>query len=81
VGEYNIVEVLALNAGNYVSYRAIYDVLRSPGFISGHGVEGYRTNVRSALKRVRHKFRALDPDFSAIESYMSFGYRWHADGD
>jgi two-component system response regulator ChvI len=81
VGEYNIVELLALNAGNYVSYRAIYDVLRSPGFISGHGVEGYRTNVRSALKRVRHKFRALDPDFSAIESYMSFGYRWHADGD
>jgi two-component system response regulator ChvI len=81
VGEYNIVEVLALNAGNYVSYRAIYDVLRSPGYISGHGVEGYRTNVRSALKRVRIKFRALDPDFSAIESYMSFGYRWHADGD
>ena len=69
VGEYNVVELLALNAGNFISYRAIYDALRSPGFVSGHGVEGYRPNVRSALKRVRNKFRALDPDFDAIESY------------
>jgi two-component system, OmpR family, response regulator ChvI len=49
--------------------------------MSGHGIEGYRTNVRSALKRVRNKFRALDPDFNAIESYMAFGYRWNTGGD
>jgi two-component system, OmpR family, response regulator ChvI len=55
--------------------------LRSPGFVSGHGAEGYRPNVRSALKRVRNKFRALDPDFSGIESYMAFGYRWYTGGD
>ena len=81
LGEYNIVELLALNAGDYVSYRAIFDALRGPGFVSRHGVEGYRTNIRTAIKRLRNKFRALDPDFSAIESYISFGYRWHADGD
>ena len=81
VGEYNVVELLALNVGNYVAYRAIYDVLRSPGFMSGHGIEGYRTNVRSALKRVRNKFRALDPGFNAIESYTAFGYRWRTDDD
>jgi two-component system, OmpR family, response regulator ChvI len=38
-------------------------------------------NVRSALKRVRNKFRALDPDFDAIESYITFGYRWYTGGD
>ena len=81
VGEYNVVELLALNAGNFISYRAIYDALRSPGFVSGRGVEGYRANVRSALKRVRNKFRALDPDFDAIESYMAFGYRWNTGRD
>jgi two-component system response regulator ChvI len=75
-GEYNIVELLVLNAGNYVTYRAIYDVLRSPGFVAGHGIEGYRANVRSAIKRARNKFRAVDPAFDMIESYMSFGYRW-----
>jgi two-component system, OmpR family, response regulator ChvI len=81
VGEYNVVELLVLNADNFISYRAIYDALRSPGFVSGRGVEGYRANVRSALKRVRNKFRALDPDFDAIESYMAFGYRWNTGGD
>ena len=81
VGEYNVVELLALNAGNFIRYRAIYDALRSPGFVSGRGVEGYRANVRSALKRVRNKFRALDPDFDAIESYIAFGYRWYTGGD
>jgi two-component system response regulator ChvI len=79
VGEYNIVELLVLNTGSYVDYRAIYDVLRGPGFLSGRGIEGYRVNVRSALKRARHKFRALYPDFNAIESYMAFGYRWRTD--
>ena len=81
VGEYNVVELLALNAGSFIRHRAIYDALRSPGFVSGRGVEGYRANVRSALKRVRNKFRALDPDFDAIESYIAFGYRWHTGGD
>jgi two-component system, OmpR family, response regulator ChvI len=81
VGEYNVVELLALNAGNFISYRAIYDALRRPGFVSGRGVEGYRANVRSALKRVRNKFRTLDPDFNAIESYKAFGYRWYTGGD
>ena len=81
VGEYNVVELLALNAGNFISYRTIYDALRRPGFVSGRGVEGYRANVRSALKRVRNKFRALDPGFNAIESYTAFGYRWRTDDD
>src|SRR4029453_12685928 len=81
LGEYKIAELLALNAGDYVPYRAIYDALRGPGFVSGCGVEGYRVNIRSGIKRLRNKFRAVDPNFSAIESYMSFGYRWRADGD
>ena len=81
VGEYNVVELLALNTGNFVRYRAIYDALQSPGFVSRRGVERYRANVRSALKRVRNKFRAVDPDFDAIESYIAFGYRWYTAGE
>ena len=73
--------VLALNAGNFISYRAIYNALRGPGFVSARGVEVDRANVRTALKRVRSKFRALAPDFDAIETYVAFGYRWHTGGD
>ena len=76
LGEYNIVHLLASNVGRYVTYRAIYDRLRHEGFIAGDGPDGYRANVRSAIKRIRNGFRALDPTFDNIENYASFGYCW-----
>jgi len=76
LGEYNIVHLLASKAGSFVTYRSVYDRLRHEGFIAGEGAEGYRANVRSAIKRIRNKFRALDPTFDKIENYTGFGYCW-----
>ena len=76
LGEYNIVYLLASNVGRYVTYRAIYDRLHYEGFIAGDGADGYRANVRSAIKRIRNKFRSLDPTFGEIENYNGFGYCW-----
>jgi two-component system response regulator ChvI len=76
VGEYDIIELLASNAGRYVTYRAIYDRMHYEGFIAGSGDHGYRSNVRSAIKRIRIKFRECDPDFDEIQNYMAFGYCW-----
>jgi DNA-binding response OmpR family regulator len=76
LGEYNIVHLLVSNVGKYITYRAIYDRLRREGFIAGDGANGYRANVRSAIKRIRNKFRALDPTFDEIENYAGFGYCW-----
>jgi two-component system response regulator ChvI len=75
-GEYNIVHLLASNVGRFVSYRAIYDRMHYEGFIAGSGGDGYRANVRSAIKRIRNKFRERDAIFAEIENYNSFGYRW-----
>jgi len=50
--------------------------LHHVGFIAGSGEHGYRTNVRSSIKRIRNKFRLIDPEFAEIENYPSFGYRW-----
>ena len=75
-GEYNIVHLLASNAGRYVTYRAIYDRLHYEGFIAEDGTDGYRANVRSAIKRIRNKFRSVDSTFDEIENYNSFGYCW-----
>jgi len=72
LGEYNIVYLLASNVGRYVTYRAIYDRLHYEGFIA----DGYRDNVRSAIRRIRNKFRSIDPTFDKIENYSSFGYCW-----
>lgn len=74
--EFKIVQLLAPNIGSYVTYRAVYDCMHYVGFIAGSGENGYRTNVRSCIKRIRNKFRLVDPDFGEIDNYQSFGYRW-----
>jgi two-component system response regulator ChvI len=76
LGEYNFVHLLVSNVGRYVTYRAIYDRLHYEGFIAGNGADGYRANVRSAIKRIRNKFRSFDPAFDEIENYSGFGYCW-----
>ena len=74
--EFKIVHLLASNVGSYVTYRSVYDCMHYVGFIAGSGENGYRTNVRSCIKRIRNKFRAVDGDFAEIDNYQSFGYRW-----
>lgn len=79
VGEFKIVQLLAERVGEHVTYRQIYDCMHYQGFIGGYGATGYQTNVRSAIKRVRNKFRLVDRDFREIENYPAFGYVWRRD--
>ena len=79
--EYNIVSLLAAQGGEFVSYRAIYDTMHYPGFMAGCGEDGYLVNVRSALKRIRKKFLALDGTFVEIQNAAGIGYCWrNSDG-
>jgi two-component system, OmpR family, response regulator ChvI len=74
--EYDLIHMLVSDLGKFKTYRAIYDRLHYEGFIAGSGSDGYRANVRSMIKRIRNKFRALDLAFDEIESYTGFGYCW-----
>lgn len=76
LGEFEVVALLAAKAGIDVSYREIYNTVQAEGFIAGQGAEGYRTNVRALIKRIRRKFTEVDPAFAALENYPGFGYRW-----
>lgn len=76
--EYNIVHLLASDAGRSVSYRAIYDRVHFEGFIAGSGDDGYRANVRSAIRRIRNKFLLCDEPFAEIENFPGLGYRWNS---
>ena len=78
--EFKILTLLAEKAGQDVGYREIYDLVHGKNFIAGHGSEGYRANVRTFIKRIRKKFRDVDPGFDHIENYAGFGYRWTAEG-
>jgi two-component system response regulator ChvI len=74
--EFRIVHMLASQADGFVTYRTVYDSVHHAGFVAGNGDDGFRTNVRSSIRRIRNKFRELDDGFSEIENYPSFGYRW-----
>ncbi len=76
--EFKIVTLLAEKVEQDVGYREIYDLVHGKDFIAGHGSEGYRANVRTFIKRIRKKFRDVDPDFDHVENYPGFGYRWTA---
>lgn len=80
LNEFRVVRLLTEHAGSDVSYRQIYDCIRGTGFNAGSGEDGYRANVRSIMKRIRQKFRDMDPGFDAIENYPGFGYRWSGHG-
>ena len=74
--EFGMVKLLAERPGKDVTYRDLYDVVHGSGFRAGQGSEGYRANVRAAIKRIRQKFKESDADFDRIENYPGFGYRW-----
>ncbi|MGN6516235.1 MAG: response regulator transcription factor [Rhizomicrobium sp.] len=79
--EFNIVAYMVENLSRDVSYREIYDIVHGEGFMAGDGEIGFRTNVRAFIKRIRQKFRNVDPAFSHINNYPGFGYRWRDGGD
>jgi two-component system response regulator ChvI len=77
--EFKMVHYLAAHAGVDVRYRELYDLVHGEGFIAGAGDEGYRANIRTFIKRIRQKFRDLDPAFECIGNYPGYGYRWRDD--
>lgn len=76
-GEFKMLVLLAEK--RYATYEELYASIRGEGFLTGDGKEGPRTNARGFMKRIRMKFREVDPSFHAIENRRGFGYRWVGD--
>ena len=76
LSEFAIIKFMVTQSGRDVTYRQIYDIVRGKDFVAGFGSEGFRANVRSFIKRIRKKFRDVDPEFDRIDNYPGFGYRW-----
>jgi two-component system response regulator ChvI len=76
LGEFRIVQLLALNFGRYLSYDAIFQHGHRQPMLAAVDPRSRRTTVRSAVKRIRTKLRRSDSSFNEIESYAAFGYRW-----
>ena len=76
LSEFRIVARLASRPGEDVGFQEIYGQLHGKASSPDAGAENLRLNVRNFIKRIRKKFRDVDPAFDQIRSYSGFGYGW-----
>lgn len=70
-----VTELLILQS---LAYRAGYVKTRDQLMTAAYGADAMANDrvIDSHIKRMRRKFRAVDPDFSAIETLYGGGYRY-----
>ena len=69
--EYNIVELLALHAGQTFSREQIYER------IWGYDSDGDSTTIVEHVKKIRAKFAEIEPDTEYISTAWGIGYKWN----
>lgn len=69
--EYDIVELLALHAGQVFSREQIYEK------VWGYDSEGDSVTVVERIKNIRAKFAAVTPDTDYILTVWGIGYKWN----
>lgn len=69
--EFWVVESLAHNVGKVKSYEALMQVTKQ-SYVEKNTINGY-------IRRIRKKFKQVDPEFDYIETVFGTGYRWHRD--
>ena len=73
VTEFLILEALAQRAGIVKSRNQLLDVAyQDDVYVDDRTIDSH-------IKRIRRKFRAVDPDFDAIETLYGVGYRFEDD--
>ena len=72
-GEFSLLLALAKRPGDVKSRAQLIDEA------FGHDYAGYDRAIDSYMKRIRLKFKALDPRFAQIETLYGVGYRYMTD--
>lgn len=67
--EFWVVESLAHQAGKVKNYEALMQVTKQ-SYVEKNTINGY-------IRRIRKKFKQIDPAFDHIETVFGTGYRWH----
>jgi two-component system, OmpR family, response regulator ChvI len=69
--EWNLMVYLSACPGHIKSRAQILEVVWKD-----QGLESYDRCVDTAIKRLKNKFKQVDPEFSMICSRYGFGYYW-----
>lgn len=71
--EFWLISSLTRHPGHVRTYDSLSDVTRQ-GLVERNTINGY-------IRRIRNKFRELDPDFKFIQTIHGTGYKWEKDKD
>ncbi len=66
--EFWLVQALARRPGHVKTYENLMQVTRQ-SYVERNTINGY-------VRRVRKKFKEVDPGFSMIQTVFGVGYRW-----
>ena len=69
--EFWLIQSLARRPGHVKTYDALMQVTRQ-SYVEKNTINGY-------VRRVRKKFKGVDPNFDMIQTVFGIGYRWKAD--
>lgn len=69
--EFWLIQSLARRPGHVRTYEALMQVTRQ-SYVEKNTINGY-------VRRVRKKFKSIDPSFDMIQTVFGIGYRWKAD--
>ncbi len=69
--EFWLIEALARHPGHVKTYEALMQTTRQ-SYVEKNTINGY-------VRRVRKKFKEVDPGFNMIQTVFGVGYRWQAD--
>lgn len=66
--EFWLVQALAKRPGHVKTYENLMQITRQ-SYVERNTINGY-------VRRIRKKFKEVDPDFSMIQTVFGVGYRW-----
>ena len=66
--EYWLVESMSRHPGHVRTYDHMMQVTRQ-SMVERNTINGY-------IRRIRNKFKEIDPDFDSIQTVFGVGYRW-----
>ncbi len=69
--EFWLTDALARHPGHVKTYEALMQTTRQ-SFVEKNTINGY-------VRRIRKKFKEVDPDFNKIKTVFGVGYRWQSD--
>ena len=69
--EFWLTDALARHPGHVKTYEALMQTTRQ-SYVEKNTINGY-------VRRVRKKFKEVDPGFNKIQTVFGVGYRWQAD--